>query len=851
MKYLKTMVSMCLSVLFAGTMVYSQSGDFNIDLYKNFLTTHQDLSTEQLLEMHPAGLFEKKINSSWHSALYHDSIETKFELSEDEISLINKHGFVVTSRLSSESFGNQFLDIYHKDMPVFLSTDAILHAFHSSYDRILKDVELQVLIPKLNLFLESLHTQLPVLADKYKSYPKLTQMFKDVDVYLTIPRKLLDPDVAPLYSENESEISRFMDLIESLQFTSVNIFTEDTPRKVDFSQFKPRGHYTDPYNTVLADYFKAMIWLGRIEIYLIPPRSLDVKPTFADMQRQIIDAALISELVNMVGDESYTQIEKIVSYFVGEQDNVTLANLEELKESILYDSPADLLDSLKIVEFQNILSLQPYAQQRILSQVLMNDPMNPDSIIPASAFLMFGQRFIIDSYVTGNVVWDRIKNLRMLPSTLDIMFALGNDATIHLLQPELIEYQYAPNIAALRFLLDSYDNGFWYSTIYNMWLNSIRTLNPPTERNSLPAFMQTAAWWQQKLNTQLASWTELRHDNLLYAKQSYSGGVICSYPYSYIEPIPEFYNRMRISCTMIKGHIEDMPFENESFGEYVASHFERWREIMDTLRTLAQKELDGLAFSDQEVTFLNHMISEQLVCGGVYDGWYPDLFYDRWSYEEGFLKKDYLVADYHTAPTDATGTVVGWVAHAGTGPVEMAILNAKLPSGQNVAFIGPVSSYFEYTSTNFFRLTDEEWKDSYLDKAMRPEWTNLYRANIQGLSVGDGPSLLTSTGDDPNIEPVLPESYLIASNYPNPFNYGTMIQFNIPYNLTNQRVKLTIFDIRGKMVNTLVNRMLPSGNYFTRWNGIDTNGRAVASGIYFYSLTAGQNRFVGKMQLIK
>ena len=246
-----------------------------------------------------------------------------------------------------------------------------------------------------------------------------------------------------------------------------------------------------------------------------------------------------------------------------------------------------------------------------------------------------------------------------------------------------------------------------------------------------------------------------------------------------------------------------------------------------------------------------HMMSEQFVCGGVYDGWYPELFYNRWDYEEGLLKKDYLVADYHTAPTDEFGSFVGWVAHAGTGPVEMAILNAKLPSGQNVAFIGPVSSYFEYTSTNFFRLTDEEWKESYLDKAMRPEWTNLYRADHQGLSVGEGPSLLTSTGDDPNTKPVLPESYLIASNYPNPFNHGTMIQFNIPYNLTNERVKLTIFDIRGKIVNTLVNRILPSGNYFTRWNGIDTNGLTVASGIYFYSLTAGHNRFVGKMQLIK
>jgi hypothetical protein len=850
MKNLKYLVFAYLPILLTNTLVYSQSDNFNIELYKNFLSSHGDLSTEQLLEMHPSGLFEKSINSSWETALYHESLEIQYKLTGDEISLIKKNGFVVTSRLKSESFGAQFLDVYHKDMPVFISTDAILHAFHSSYDRILKDIELQILIPKVKTFLSTLHNQLPEMADKYKEYPQIDQMIKDVDVYLTIPRKLLDPEIMPVYSESVAEVDRFIELIAAQRLVNTNIFSE-TPRKIDFSQFKPRGHYTDPYNTILADYFKAMIWLGRIEIYLIPPRSLDEEPTFADMQRQIIDACLIRELVNNSDKELYTQIEQIISFFVGEQDNVTLANLDELKETMPFSSPVELLDSLKIIKFQDLLALQPYAQQRILSQVLMNDPMNPDSIIPASAFLLFGQRFVIDSYVTGNVVWDRIKSLRMLPSTLDILFALGNDATAHLLQPELNEYQYSPNLAALRYLISSYENDFWHSTIYNMWMNSIRKLNPPRERKSLPDFMQTAAWWQEKLNTQLASWTELRHDNLLYAKQSYTGGVICSYPYSYVEPIPEFYNSLRIASTLIKARIQDMPFENEYFANYIVSHFEKWRSVMDTLATIAQKELDNTFFSDEEIRFLQRMISEQFFCGRDYDGWYADLFYNRWDYPEGLLKKDYLVADYHTAPTNEAGVFVGWVAHSGTGPVEMAILNAVLPSGKNVAFIGPVSSYFEYTTTNFLRLTDEEWKESYLDKALRPEWTNIYLTDSEGRIAGDGPSLMTSTGEDPPAEPGLPESYLIASNYPNPFNNGTLIQYNIPRNLANKRTGLSIYDVRGKLVITLLDKPLPSGNYFTRWNGSDANGLPVATGIYFYSLSAGDACYVGKMQLIK
>ena len=96
-----------------------------------------------------------------------------------------------------------------------------------------------------------------------------------------------------------------------------------------------------------------------------------------------------------------------------------------------------------------------------------------------------------------------MKVMRMLPSTLDVLFALGNNAADQLLKPDLDQYKYSSNLSALRYLIDSYDPGFWQSTIYDGWLNSIRALNPPADRSSLPPFMQTAAWWQEKMNTQL------------------------------------------------------------------------------------------------------------------------------------------------------------------------------------------------------------------------------------------------------------------------------------------------------------------------------------------------------------
>ena len=106
-----------------------------------------------------------------------------------------------------------------------------------------------------------------------------------------------------------------------------------------------------------------------------------------------------------------------------------------------------------------------------------------------------------------------------------------------MLQEELEEYKYSAQLASLRYLVDAYDDEFWDSSLYNVWLQAIRLLQAPADQTALPYFMQTTAWQQEKLNTQLASWTQLRHDNLLYAKQSYTFGYpVCSYPHSFVEP---------------------------------------------------------------------------------------------------------------------------------------------------------------------------------------------------------------------------------------------------------------------------------------------------------------------------
>ena len=837
---------------------------FNIEEYIQFLQQHQNMTTDDLLQLHPAGVFTDQINVNYDDALYFEQIDSFYNLTEHEKSLIKDHGFMVSERLKEVSFGESILEIFHQDLPVFISTDAILHSFHISYDRILQDVEVGLLESRLVDLLWDLHNSIPQLHNKYSNNSQMLTMLKDVDIYFTVPLLLLEENADPFYPENGSKIDTILNWIYNEQGFVPSLLFSSTCRVMDWSQFKPRGHYVyNPSTQIdLEHYFRAMMWLGRVELYLIGPTTVPVvcdSQKFVDIQRQAIDAFLIDELFDFANaDSKYQEIEDVLKFFVGESDNVTLPHLDYLRQAVSIDSASQLLDSLKMVEFQDTLANQAFAYQLILSQILFSDPMDPTQIKPASSFLLYGQRFVIDSYVTASVVFDRIiyqgsKICRLYPSTLDVLFSLGNSASAQLLINELNEYHYSTNLAALRYLIDRYEPEFWESSFYNYWLNSIRLLNPPLNREELPEFMQTAAFWQQKINTQLSSWTELRHDNLLYAKQSYTGGTICSYPFSFVEPFPEFFENLKEMSMEAHNYFSSLDFPDPIRKQLIVDYFSVFYGTADTLQSIAQKELSGTLFSAGEISFLQRMLYETGSSGIVYDGWYPNLFYDdpfRGLYGyEGLMDSDHIVADIHTTPTTCGGGYLGAISHVGTGPVNVGIFVTKNHQGDLTAFAGPVMSYYEYRTLDFLRLTDEEWASTYLQSATRPDWVNIYLADSLGESRGSGAVLITSVEQNENS--FIPQSEILLGNYPNPFNPYTIISFTIPYDLTNSYVELKIYDINGELVNTLVNENLSAGNYLTKWHGDDSTSRKVSSGVYLYVLRAGERMVTKKMTLLK
>ncbi|MDH3891679.1 MAG: T9SS type A sorting domain-containing protein [candidate division Zixibacteria bacterium] len=97
-------------------------------------------------------------------------------------------------------------------------------------------------------------------------------------------------------------------------------------------------------------------------------------------------------------------------------------------------------------------------------------------------------------------------------------------------------------------------------------------------------------------------------------------------------------------------------------------------------------------------------------------------------------------------------------------------------------------------------------------------------------------------------EPKLPDTYSLAQNYPNPFNPNTTISYRLP---KAQQVTLEIYNINGRRVTTLVDGQQSAGEHSVEWNATDDSGASVASGVYFYRLTAGEFSQSKKMSLVK
>jgi hypothetical protein len=792
----------------------AQSG-FSSELYMKFLEAHQETTAQQLLEDHPFQTLyyeDRQVPADLSVVSWFDSIDNCFMLTPDEKRLLGQNHFMVSERMKRFDWASAFISVYNNDLPLFISSDFVLGTLHQSYDVILETVEWQYLEPNLLSLLQSMYVQFPSLVEKYGEDGRFEVILKDVDLYVTVALSLLEGKERPPQYDTPEKFNEVMAAIDAEQMSYMTLFTEKRLRKIDFSQFTPRGHYNKEIYTrdgvvTLENYFRAMMWLGRIDFLLTAPPENPWEPDWTkdELRRMQLGALLLNELLYGCGkSENLARHEEIISFLVGPDDNLTPEELRELEESMLA-GPEALFDESVYLQFSQALNGTDDYGQKIMSNFFYVDPFSVDPGQLPVSFRLSGQKFLLDSYVFSEVVFDRIvhqgeKVWRPLPDPLDVMAALGSEDALALLEGEMEQYHYASNMAGLDYLIHAYDESFWEQSLYNRWLGAIRSLNPPESAAGLPYFMQTTAWHQEKLNTQLAAWAQLRHDNILYGKQSYTGGTSCSYPYTYIEPCPELYERIGSLASEASGFFSRVLVEQVEAREAIIHFYERYAEIMEVFRNIATKEIGRVPLNEQEVTFLKTMINGYMASGPSINGWYNEFYFDPGR----SLLWDFTVADVHTQPTDYAGAVVGNVLHVGNGLINMGVFLAENPCnpGQLMAFTGPVSTFRQRVTTQFRRLTDQEWEEGLLygedTASVRPDWVWTYLLDGQGTSHPEGRSLKGAVYEGTGTDAFLhdrPFDYLLL--FPNP----ARVETNLRFVLKEKNVfRLEVFDAAGRKI---------------------------------------------------
>ena len=634
--------------------------------------------------------------------------QSPLSLDPAERAVLASRGFVISPRQEFPSIAYGYASIYAADLPVFISADMLLEAVHRSYDATLLVLESNLLRLELETLLSRMRRQLAV--GGVRLAPNVAA---DVDLYLTIADSLLAGSAqTPLTASLER---RVRDIYESIAFAAGEVSVElfGVPRLVDTSQFVPRGHYAGDYE--LERYFRAMMWLGRTDFRLIETQP-DGTQLFRP--RQLQAAFALDALMDAESKAIWQRLDHSIGLFVGEHDDMTVLELGDLLAALGVSSAAEL-SGLPDDEVAAAIVRGKFGQQRIASRIIVKDlAKSLAGTFPLdAAFSFFGQRYTVDSHVFSNLVYDRVGQgevLRVVPNPLDVAFAaLGNDQAVSTLAPELARFDYAGDLAAVRALVDAHPVSYWQSSLYTSWLAALRSLSPTAagsalDEAGLPEVARTEAWGHRLLNTQLASWAELRHDTLLYAKQSYTASNACEFPDAYVDPYPAFFHALGRFAEQGQSTLLELTASYPGNGtlEYLANYYQFLGEVAGRLAEMAEFQRTGQPHTPEQLDFINQAVQVQPNCDGtdILTGWYSRLFV-----ADDALDFDPTVADVHTDPGGVLPPREPSVLHVATGNPRLMVMTRETCAGPR-AYAGIVMSYFEHLAEGYTRLDDAAWK---------------------------------------------------------------------------------------------------------------------------------------------
>ncbi len=707
-----------------------------------------------------------------------NQVKKNFPLSEKAKNYLSKHGFVVLSWHNKDQIAETYKDLDNLNLPIFITSDSLLHYYHIQFDESLKRVEEN----RLYYFVWQMANSL--FKKTYNEFKNSQGIKKEAAkrnlAFLSVALELLKPKPSQIcqpknkYDNSCQNKENFQKQdLDNLSFKIPEAIKDQVDKEIflinkhqgfkqspifiyleDYSQYIPRGHYER--SEKLKNYFKTMVWFGRMAMLLKGDKAIakgkscqSCKALISeyDAKIQTLQALELSNYFKT--DKNLTDLWQKVylttAFYSGFADDLTFYDYLKASQKVFANDDLEKIDnSEKFLKFKaELLKLpKPKIYGGTGNAVLFleeNEPIDSlskkvDKLLEKTmGFRLMGQRFVPDSYFFSELT-NRVYNytgpkkcsevfscivsdvgeIRGFPRGLDVMALLGSKKAqdwLDILYDN--SYRGYDNIySKLSKEISALKEKDWKKNLYWAWLDTLKALLKKFP-DGYPQFMLSYDWLDKELNTALSSWAELRHDTILYAKQSYTAIKATSVlppanqilPKGYVEPLPEFYHKLAnlIEITKIGLGKNGLNIIDKTQNE----NLKNLKNICQELEKISKKELEDEALSEQEYEFIKSF-------GQTLENVAQDI-------DKQALKTT-IIADVHT---DAN---TKQVLEEGIGYVKALLVAYKIPAENKITIgIGPVFSYYEFKQPMAKRLTDKNWQEILKTKVLDlPIWEKNY-----------------------------------------------------------------------------------------------------------------------------
>jgi hypothetical protein len=621
-------------------------------------------------------------------------------LTPDVRAQLARDGFVIVPgdrKLFFEIYDEIPNSVFGAPGTVYVTTDVAYHYWHLVYDKVLRTLEEDVFLPKLEQLASAMLASATEQADAMRGTPMADEASR-VAQLAQVEATVLGLPVASMGPLATKELALIR---QHAQLTTSPI----TGARTDYSLYTPRGHYTR--SAALTRYFVAMSLLGQTA-FAFPS---DQSP--ADEAAVARGALMAARLVTKAGGATpetinlWRDLYEATAFLVGAADDYTPAEMVTATDAVKAGSstkPQRLTDA----------DMRAIVDELLASRDVRIDPENP-------SMRLMGVRFTLDSWVLDQLIYPNVgtdATPRLFPSPLDLASAFKSPLAARIQHDdEQDRYKhYGSQMAKMRTAVAQVPIEGWGSSVYSAWLWAISPMFVP-HGAAFPDTMQTPTWSAKALQTGFGSYAELKHDNILYVKQAGAEGAGPGPEYvirNWVEPDPVVYERLAAVDDLMHTGLADRGLLSEEAKGLLVD----LAKLYDFWATIATDELAAQPISDQDNARLNET-------GSVLEALWVRTS-DMGRYQGGSAN----ITDDESAIVADIARGGDQVVEVATGRIDTILVIVPDDRGGFQIAIGAAYSYYEFLQPASNRLTDEAWRAMLAQGSQpdRPAWEDVFLA---------------------------------------------------------------------------------------------------------------------------